>query len=55
MIIDIPISRPKCGGKMYSERYDPVLNILKDRSWQVCKECSFQRDTEDFKKDLFTV
>ena len=50
MEIDIPIPCPSCGGKMYSTGYQPTLRILKERSWQVCKECHFQRSTEDFKK-----
>ena len=51
----IPISCPKCSGKMVAVHYDTVLNILKLRSWQVCKECNFQRSTDDFKKSLLTV
>ena len=53
--IDIPLPRPSCEGKMYSVRYDPPLKILKERSWQVCKECGFEQSTDDFKMRLFTV
>ena len=52
MEIDIPIPCPSCGGKMFSSAYDAPLKILKARSWQVCKECGFQRSTEEFKKVL---
>ena len=50
---DIPIPCPRCGGKMYSIGYNAPLKLLKPRSWQVCKECHFERSTEDFKKTLF--
>ena len=52
MKIDIPIPCPSCGGKMYSTGYQPTLRILKERSWQVCKECHFQRSTENIKKSI---
>lgn len=52
MKIDIPIPCPSCGGKMYSVSYDSTLSILKKRSWQVCKECNFERNSEDFKKSI---
>jgi C4-type Zn-finger protein len=51
----IPISCPKCNGKMIATRYELVFNFLKERSWQVCKECNFQRTADDFKKSLLTV
>lgn len=53
--INIPLSCPSCDGKMYSVRYEAPLAILKERSWQVCKLCGFERNTEDFKKGLFTI
>ena len=53
--IPIPISCPKCGGKMIAVRYDSVLQILKLRSWQICKECNFERSADDFKNSLLTV
>jgi C4-type Zn-finger protein len=53
--IDIPLSCPSCGGKMYSVSYESVLPDLKKRSWQVCKECNFERNSEDFKKSIFYV
>ena len=53
MKIDIPIECPACKGKMYSVAYNTPLKILKHRSWQVCKECDFERPTEDFVKDLY--
>lgn len=52
MKIDIPLSCPSCGGKMYSVRYAAPLKILKERSWHVCKECDFERSAEDFKKAI---
>ena len=55
MQIDIPLSCPSCGGKMYSVSYESVLPDLKKRSWQVCKECNFERNSEDFKKSIFYV
>ena len=48
----IPLPCPSCGGKMYSVSYEASFTILKKRSWQVCKECDFERDSEDFKKSI---
>ena len=53
MNIDIPLSCPTCDGKMYSVAYEVTLRILKPRSWQICKECGFQRSTDDFTKLLY--
>jgi len=53
--IDIPITCPSCEGKMYLVQYDATLKILKERSWQLCKQCGFERSTDDFKKELLTV
>ncbi|HJJ23125.1 MAG TPA: hypothetical protein OQH54_05350 [Nitrosopumilus sp.] len=55
MQIDIPLSCPSCGGKMYSVSYESVFSVLKKRSWQVCKECNFERNSEDFKKSICCV
>jgi len=55
MQIDIPLPCPLCDGKMYSVSYDTSLPALKKRSWQVCKECNFERDSEDFKKSICCV
>jgi len=52
MNVEIPIPCPSCGGKMYSTGYDAPLKILKARTWQICKECGFERSTEEFKKLL---
>ncbi len=52
MKVDIPIPCPLCGGKMYSVGYNPPLKLLKNRTWQVCKECHFERTTDEFKKAL---
>ncbi len=52
MKIDIPIPCPSCGGKMYSVGYDTTLKLLKNRTWQVCKECNFERTTDEFKKSI---
>jgi len=53
--LDIPLPCPVCGGKMYSIRYEAPLNILRERNWQICKNCDFEQQTDDFKKKLFTV
>lgn len=52
MKIDIPSPCPKCGEKMYSISYESVFSILNKRSWQVCKKCDFEQNTEDFKKSI---
>jgi C4-type Zn-finger protein len=51
----IPIACPRCNGKMIALRYKSALNFLKERSWQICKECKFQRTADDFKNSLLTV
>jgi len=53
--INIPLSCPSCDGKMYAVSYDAPLKILKERSWQVCKECGFEQQADDFKRMLLTV
>ncbi len=53
--INIPLACPSCDGNMYDESYDTPLKNLKERSWQVCKECGFEQSTDDFKKELWTV
>jgi len=52
MKIDIPLPCPICGGSMYSINHKSFLTVLKKRSWQVCKECNFERDSEEFKKSI---
>ena len=52
MKIDIPIPCPTCGGKMYSVSHDVTLSLLKKRSWQVCKECNFERSSDDYKNSI---
>jgi len=53
--INIPLPCPNCDGKMHAIRMHAPLNVLKERGWQICKECRFERSTEDFKKELLTV
>lgn len=53
MKINIPLACPVCGGKMYSVNYETPFPVLKNRSWQVCKECRFERTTDEFKKSIF--
>jgi len=55
MEIDIPILCPKCGGKMHCVYYEATLNILKKRSWQLCKRCDYEISTDDFKKSICCV
>jgi len=52
MNVVIPIPCPSCGGNMYLVSYESPLRILKERSWQICKECGFERSTDEFKKML---
>ena len=53
--ISIPLSCPTCDGRMYAIRFDSPLKILKERGWQICKTCGFERSIEDFKKGLLTI
>ena len=53
--INIPLSCPSCDGNMYAVSYDTPLKILRERSWQVCKECGFEQQADDFKRRLLTV
>lgn len=55
MEIGIPIPCPKCNGKMYCISYDVTLNILKKRSWQVCKSCNYEISTEKFKQSICCI
>lgn len=55
MKIEIPLSCPKCNGKMYCITYDTILKILKNRMWHICKECNYSRDVDEFKRNLITV
>lgn len=55
MIISIPLSCPKCGAKLKAVRYDVLLNVLKKRSWHICTACNFEREVDDFKKELLTI
>ena len=51
----IPLSCPKCESNMIAVKYhDPSL-IFDEHSIQTCKECVYQIQTEDFKKELLTV
>jgi C4-type Zn-finger protein len=52
MEIEIPLACPKCQGRLYSVSYETSFNILKKRSWQVCKDCNYERNTDDFKKSI---
>ena len=49
MKIDISLPCPSCGGKMYSVNYESSCIILKK---EVCKECDFERGTDEFKKTI---
>lgn len=51
----IPIACPKCCGKIVVIRYEVTLKVLRERSWQICKNCGFERSVDDFKKTLLTV
>jgi len=53
--INIPLPCPSCDGKMYATKYDAPLKILKERSWQICRECGFEQSADEFKRGLWTV
>ena len=53
--VQIPIPCPKCFGKLVCIKYNPSLKLLRDRSWQLCRKCGFQRTTDEFKEELLTV
>ena len=55
MKLDIPVRCKKCGGKMYCVSYDVIFKILKNRSWHVCKNCSWSQSVDDFKKEMLTI
>ncbi|MEM2160228.1 MAG: hypothetical protein QXN55_04665 [Candidatus Nitrosotenuis sp.] len=54
-ITQIPLSCPKCYGKLVAVRYSVSLRVLKDRCWHICRSCGFERDVEEFKQKLFSV
>ena len=51
----IPVACPRCDGKLVVISWDAVLNFLKNRSWMVCKNCSFEQSVEQYKNGLWTV
>ena len=51
----IPLSCPKCKGKMIAVKYNDPSQIFDEHSVQMCKECDYQIQTDDFKKQLLTV
>ncbi len=51
----IPLSCPKCDGKMIAVKYHDPSQIYDEHSVQFCKECGYQIPVEDFKKKLLTV
>ena len=55
MIIGIPLECPVCGGKLYAVSYEVLLNVLKKRSWHVCRNCNYEREAEEFKKEICCV
>jgi len=51
----IPLTCPKCEGKMIAVKYGDPSNIYDEHSLQFCKQCDYQIPVEDFKKVLLTV
>ncbi len=51
----IPLSCPKCEGKMIAVKYNDPSQIYDEHSVQLCKECDYQIQTDDFKKRLLTL
>ncbi len=51
----IPLTCPKCEGKMIAVKYGDPSNIYDEHSLQLCKQCDFQIPVEDFKKVILTV
>ena len=51
----IPLSYPKCEGKMIAVKYSDPSQLFDEHSVQTYKECDYQIQTDDFKKQLFTV
>jgi len=51
----IPLSCPKCEGKMIAIKYSDPSQIFDEHSVQMCKECDYQIQIDDFKKQLLTV
>ncbi len=51
----IPRSCPKCAREMSAVKYNDPSKIYDEHSVQLCKECDYQIQTDDFKKQLLTV
>ena len=51
----IPLSWPKCEGKMIAVKYHEPSLIFDEHGIEMCKECDYQIQTDDFKKQLLTV
>ena len=45
---------PHCNGnRLFLTKYTAPLEILKARSWLFCKDCWYEIETDDFKKQLW--
>ncbi len=51
----IPLTCPKCEGKMIAVKYGDPSNIYDEHSLQFCKQCDYQITVKDFKKVILTV
>ena len=51
----IPLPCPKCEGKMIAVKYADPSQIYDGHNIQMCKECEYQIQIDDFKKQLLTV
>ena len=47
-------SCPACrGNRLFLTRYEPVIQLLKDRNWLYCKDCEYEIETDKFKEMLW--
>ncbi len=51
----IPLPCPKYESEMIAVKYHDPSQIYDEHSVQLCKECDYQIQVDDFKKELFTV
>ena len=51
----IPLPCPKCKGKMIAVKFSDPSQIFDENNVQFCKECGYQIQVEDFKRELLTV
>ena len=46
---------PNCNGTMYIIYYEPLIKLLRQREWRICKRCKFQEEINTGEKSIFSA